>query len=149
MYNNESPQGYGYSVAPLAHGALAAITDPGFIPPNGAWQSLQTKYTISDLASDFGSGAEITADTDQNNGPHAATDQGLHLVTEHAYAVTGVTHDALGNLSGVQVTNPWGDAGSSATEVGANGIPYHPTIILTLTPAQFYSAFPQVVVSRR
>jgi hypothetical protein len=61
-----------------------------------------------------------------------ASDMG-NLIGGHAYTVEGVTTDAQGNITGLELRNPWGITGAGTNP---NGSPY-----VTVTAAEAYEDF--------
>ncbi|MGC1549571.1 MAG: C2 family cysteine protease, partial [Rhodanobacter sp.] len=116
--------------------------------PSG--QSLNAGYNLSSLASSLNSGAEEVFATIPTPGATVESVLDSNLVSGHAYAVTGFETDNNGNVTGIDLANPWGrvvtlqpgQAGNSTN----SQIIIQPTV--TLTPAQIGKYMSSITVSK-
>ena len=116
--------------------------------PSGQW--LNTGYNLSNLASSFNSGAEEVFATIPTPGATVESVLDANLVSNHAYAVTGYETDNSGNVTGIDLANPWGRV--VTLQPGQPGNPTSSPVVIqptvTLTPAQVARYMSSITVSK-
>lgn len=98
-------------------------------------------YGLNQMAADFNAGSEEVVSTIANAGADAQANYGI--VANHAYEVTGFEYDESGNVTGVNIQNPWG-ASSMGSTLTSSRLPVN----IMLTPQQFQEYIYEATVSK-
>jgi hypothetical protein len=109
----------------ISAGWMSEVSDDLGLPAVDTFSFSSANSMLSLIQSELSEGDAVTVGIDY-------VPSGAPLISDHAYTVVAVTTDSSGDLTGLELRNPWGMVGVSG--YASNGG------YLTITPAQAFAA---------